>query len=147
MSPLSPGRTPSTASGGALALASCSNMERPLYVRRVKPAAGSLQNRCNPEPRRVLPRGAPKVVRASGRFRLRWLLSNSGHTSPGKGDRHPPRPRPGETSTASSGSPWPMRDYDPWMLKPGDPAPDFELPDQNGDPVRLSDLRGKTVVL
>jgi peroxiredoxin Q/BCP len=33
------------------------------------------------------------------------------------------------------------------MLSQGDPAPDFELPDQDGDPVRLSDLRGQTVVL
>jgi thioredoxin-dependent peroxiredoxin len=32
-------------------------------------------------------------------------------------------------------------------LKPGDPAPDFTLPDQNGDPVSLSQLRGRTVVL
>lgn len=32
-------------------------------------------------------------------------------------------------------------------LKPGDPAPDFTLPDQNGDPVTLSQLRGQTVVL
>jgi peroxiredoxin Q/BCP len=33
------------------------------------------------------------------------------------------------------------------MLSSGDPAPDFELPDQGGDPVRLSDLKGQTVVL
>jgi peroxiredoxin Q/BCP len=33
------------------------------------------------------------------------------------------------------------------MLEPGDSAPDFTLPDQNGDPVTLSKLRGKTVVL
>jgi peroxiredoxin Q/BCP len=33
------------------------------------------------------------------------------------------------------------------MLTPGDPAPDFTLPDQNGDPVTLSALQGKTVVL
>jgi thioredoxin-dependent peroxiredoxin len=33
------------------------------------------------------------------------------------------------------------------MLQAGDRAPDFELPDQNGDPVRLSGLRGQTVVL
>jgi peroxiredoxin Q/BCP len=33
------------------------------------------------------------------------------------------------------------------MIEPGDVAPDFELPDQHGNPVRLSDLRGKTVVL
>ena len=32
-------------------------------------------------------------------------------------------------------------------LEPGDNAPDFTLPDQNGDPVTLSKLRGKTVVL
>jgi peroxiredoxin Q/BCP len=29
----------------------------------------------------------------------------------------------------------------------GDPAPDFELPDQDASPVRLSDLRGSPVVL
>jgi peroxiredoxin Q/BCP len=29
----------------------------------------------------------------------------------------------------------------------GDTAPDFELPDQDGNPVRLSSLRGKPVVL
>jgi thioredoxin-dependent peroxiredoxin len=33
------------------------------------------------------------------------------------------------------------------MIEPGQPAPDFELSDQDGDPVRLSDLRGKKVVL
>lgn len=33
------------------------------------------------------------------------------------------------------------------MLQPGDPAPDFELPDQDGRLVRLQDLRGKRVVL
>jgi peroxiredoxin Q/BCP len=34
------------------------------------------------------------------------------------------------------------------VLKPGDKAPDFELPDQNGNPVKLSDLlTGQTVVL
>ena len=32
-------------------------------------------------------------------------------------------------------------------LQPGDPAPDFELMNQDTDVVRLSDLRGKTVVL
>jgi thioredoxin-dependent peroxiredoxin len=30
---------------------------------------------------------------------------------------------------------------------PGDPAPDFTLPDQHGHPVTLSELRGQTVVL
>ena len=33
------------------------------------------------------------------------------------------------------------------MIEPGRPAPDFELPDQDGAPVRLSDLRGEKVVL
>ena len=32
------------------------------------------------------------------------------------------------------------------MIQVGDPAPDFELPDQNGNPVRLSELRGQPVV-
>jgi peroxiredoxin Q/BCP len=32
-------------------------------------------------------------------------------------------------------------------LETGDTAPDFTLPDQQGTPVKLSDLRGKTVVL
>ena len=33
------------------------------------------------------------------------------------------------------------------MLEPGDKAPDFTLPDQDGEPVRLSELRGKPVVV
>ena len=33
------------------------------------------------------------------------------------------------------------------MLKPGDPAPDFDVNDHNGNIVRLSDFRGKKVVL
>jgi thioredoxin-dependent peroxiredoxin len=33
------------------------------------------------------------------------------------------------------------------MLEPGSQAPDFTLPDQDGDDVTLSDLRGRTVVL
>lgn len=33
------------------------------------------------------------------------------------------------------------------MLKVGDKAPDFTVNDQDGNPVRLSDLRGKKVVL
>ncbi len=33
------------------------------------------------------------------------------------------------------------------MIEPADMAPDFELPDQDGNPVRLSDLRGQPVVV
>jgi len=33
------------------------------------------------------------------------------------------------------------------MLKIGDEAPDFELQNQNGNAVKLSDFRGKTVVI
>lgn len=33
------------------------------------------------------------------------------------------------------------------MLQPGQPAPDFALPDQTGETVRLRDFRGRTVVL
>ncbi len=33
------------------------------------------------------------------------------------------------------------------MIEPGQDAPDFTLPDQHGNPVTLSELRGKTVVL
>ena len=32
-------------------------------------------------------------------------------------------------------------------IKEGTPAPDFELPDQNGEPVQLSSFRGRKVVL
>jgi peroxiredoxin Q/BCP len=33
------------------------------------------------------------------------------------------------------------------MIEPGREAPDFELPDQDGHPVKLSDLRGQPVVV
>ena len=33
------------------------------------------------------------------------------------------------------------------MLSPGNPAPDFDLEDQDGNPVKLSDLKGSPVVL
>jgi peroxiredoxin Q/BCP len=33
------------------------------------------------------------------------------------------------------------------VIQPGEQAPDFELPDQHGNPVRLRDLRGGKVVL
>lgn len=39
------------------------------------------------------------------------------------------------------------RDSSRAMLEPGDRAPAFTLPDQNGEKARLSDLKGQTVVL
>ena len=33
------------------------------------------------------------------------------------------------------------------MIDQGDQAPDFELPNQDGHPVKLSDLRGQSVVV
>jgi len=33
------------------------------------------------------------------------------------------------------------------LITPGEPAPDFEMEDVNGERIRLSDLRGKPVVL
>ena len=33
------------------------------------------------------------------------------------------------------------------MIEPGDTAPDFELPDQDGRPVKLSDHRGRNVIV
>jgi len=33
------------------------------------------------------------------------------------------------------------------VIEPGQQAPDFELPDQDGNPVKLSDLRGQPVVV
>jgi peroxiredoxin Q/BCP len=35
----------------------------------------------------------------------------------------------------------------PRVIDAGQPAPDFELPDQDGEHVRLSELRGRYVVL
>jgi thioredoxin-dependent peroxiredoxin len=37
--------------------------------------------------------------------------------------------------------------YDAAMIEPGDKAPDFELPDQDGKPVKLSSLGGTPVVV
>jgi peroxiredoxin Q/BCP len=36
---------------------------------------------------------------------------------------------------------------EPTRLAPGDPAPDFTLPDANGDPVSLASYRGRRLVL
>lgn len=37
--------------------------------------------------------------------------------------------------------------YDPGMIEPGTKAPDFTLPDHDGNPVKLSDPRGRQVVV
>jgi peroxiredoxin Q/BCP len=36
---------------------------------------------------------------------------------------------------------------EPRMLQPGEPAPDFDVVDHQGNHIRLSGLRGKRVVL
>jgi peroxiredoxin Q/BCP len=33
------------------------------------------------------------------------------------------------------------------MIEPGTPAPDFTMPNQDGEPVKLSELRGRHVAL
>jgi peroxiredoxin len=35
----------------------------------------------------------------------------------------------------------------PSLITPGEPAPDFQLRDTNNRPIKLSDYRGKPVVL
>jgi peroxiredoxin len=35
----------------------------------------------------------------------------------------------------------------PQILTPGEPAPDFELTDTHGNPIRLADFRGKKPVV
>jgi peroxiredoxin len=42
---------------------------------------------------------------------------------------------------------WKMLTGGAAMLKPGDPAPDFEAQTHDGGRVKLSDFRGKKVVL
>jgi thioredoxin-dependent peroxiredoxin len=37
--------------------------------------------------------------------------------------------------------------YDPRVIEPGEQAPDFELPDQDGRAVKLGDFKGQNVVL
>jgi peroxiredoxin Q/BCP len=40
-----------------------------------------------------------------------------------------------------------QRSYSPDVIEEGKPAPDFELQSDSGETVRLSELRGKPVVL
>jgi thioredoxin-dependent peroxiredoxin len=48
---------------------------------------------------------------------------------------------------AASRHPLTAKHYDPTMIEQGDAAPAFELPDQDGRVVKLSDLRGQSVVV
>jgi peroxiredoxin len=47
----------------------------------------------------------------------------------------------------ASGRPSAKKDYCMSILQPGTPAPDFALPSKPGESIKLSDLRGKPVVL
>ncbi len=42
---------------------------------------------------------------------------------------------------------WNTKTKEPRMLKVGEKAPDFTVKDHNGNTVKLSDLRGKKIVL
>ena len=58
--------------------------------------------------------------------------------------------RPDATTVRPAARTTPAREPDPYpwpMIKTGDQAPDFELPDHDGTPVRLSSLRGRPIVL
>src|SRR5262249_31092189 len=57
-----------------------------------------------------------------------------GTPPPGRGSRRRRRPGPGRRGVVP-------------MLAEGDKAPSFTLPDQNGEKVKLADLKGETVVL
>ena len=91
------------------------------------------------------------------------MLTVGAVTFAGRGARHAtkdevvkPASQPGQSRAASSAEPLPDLSRLPRALElpllktplqPGDVAPDFELPDQNGRVHRLSLLRGKKVVL
>jgi hypothetical protein len=53
----------------------------------------------------------------------------------------------GEPSHDPTGAIAPGLWQDRLMIRSGDPAPEFELPDQDGEIVRLVDLRGSWVLL
>ncbi len=55
----------------------------------------------------------------------------------------PPPPQPAATPQQQPAQPQAPKTH----LKVGDPAPDFTLPDTKGQPVRLSDFRGKKNVV
>jgi hypothetical protein len=57
---------------------------------------------------------------------------------------HPDRYPEEAADARHDGNPFISRPRHPApMLQPADLAPEFELPDQNGDPVKLSDLKGQ----
>ena len=57
----------------------------------------------------------------------------------------PPAPVSAGRSRGEIGSA--RRGYDPGVVEPGDLAPDFELPDQDGRPLKLGDYRGQRLVV
>src|SRR5437899_3018017 len=59
----------------------------------------------------------------------------------------PPPHRPAHSSGGTRAPHRPVSRQGGLMLNPGDKAPDFTGRDHNGNPVKLSDFKGKTVVL
>src|SRR5437867_107012 len=88
---------------------------------------------------RVPPPAACQIERAAGRNKLRSLRDYAGRFHRTYNTRVSVRGVVRHLTSSLRGG--------PTMLKVGDPAPDFEATDDRGRRVKLSDFRGKKVVL